>query len=301
MFIFLLAAIPSKRDVQAFIKVAQTEISQSYIEGDIQLVKSVCKECSKSIELFLSKVEGMVYSGSEILSITTEKSLFVKNRFQDHNSQLVLLLSNLTESLDKLPNQIVKIVNDTSITSFDSSFTSVADYSSKYQISDTSTTKGESKVTTLKSILSDVVSRCQKRINILLSEQLLLPTVDSLTLYVRSHLLGGLKEGSIKTGKQTESVSKDPSKTMQSLIHLLPNLCRCYLQNLATHPIVSSAMNEFIARIECLFVSISALSNPMNKQSIASILADSAALEQYLASIKNETKPSDCPIHREFK
>jgi len=292
------------------VKVAQTEISQCFVEGDIQLVKSVCKECFKSIELFLSKVEGMVYSGPEVLNISTEKSVFVKNQFQDHNSQLVLLLVNLTETLDKLPNQIVRVVNESpSASAFDSSFaSSVSDtYSSKYQSLDNNSHKSESKVVALKSILNDVVSKCQKRINNLLSEQLLVPVIDSLTTYVRSHLLGGLKEGSLKTtgGKQqTEAITKDPSKTMQSLIKLLPGLLRCYLQSLANHPTVSSAIEEFVARMECLFVSISALANPMNKQSIASILADASALEQYLTSIKTDSQHQltmDCPIHKEFK
>lgn len=243
----------------------------------------------------------MVYSGAEILSINQEKSVFVKNQFQDHNSQLVLLLSNLTESLDKLPNQVLRTVNETPTTGFDSSFASVADYS-KYQTFEGGTCKGDIKISSLKLILGDIVSSCQKRINTLLSEQLLLPVVDSLTLYMRSHLLGGLKEGSLKAGKQAEVISKDPSKTMQSLVKVLPELCRFYLQSLAAHSSVSSAVEELIARAECIFVSISALTNPMTKQSITRILADSVALEQCLASIKVDIQHSiDCPILKEFK
>ena len=118
--LFLLsAAVPSKRDLQSLVKVFLQEISSAAIDGDVGLVRSVCKETTKSIRLLLSKVEGIISSHPDTRKIVpgTGTTPFVRNSYQDHNVQLIVLLANLRESLDNLAGQVLKLVQDTSSSS----------------------------------------------------------------------------------------------------------------------------------------------------------------------------------------
>ena len=76
------------------------------VEGDLSLLKLACKEMQKSIHLVVAKVEGMTMTGLDSKKMSAQTS-FAKTHQQEHNSQLVVFLYQLKESLEKLPAQVI--------------------------------------------------------------------------------------------------------------------------------------------------------------------------------------------------
>ena len=85
-------AVPSKRDLQALFKAIQSELVSASVEGDWTLLKTTCKEMQKSIHLVVTKVEGMTMTGLDSKKMSAQNS-FAKTHQQEHNCQLVILLS----------------------------------------------------------------------------------------------------------------------------------------------------------------------------------------------------------------
>ena len=110
----------------AWIKVITGEIASVYTESEDSLIVMVCKECIKSVDLFLSKVEDMIYNGNEIKQVNQnpQNGTFIKNSHQDHNTQLLILLTNLRNEIEKLPSHVLRIALETSTGEFESTFSS---------------------------------------------------------------------------------------------------------------------------------------------------------------------------------
>ena len=256
----------------------------------------VCKECIKSVDLFLSKVEDMIYNGNEIKQIVQNQNNFVKNSHQDHNTQLLILLTNLRDEIDKLPTYIMRTTQE-SIGDLDTSFDTSKSHGNEYSVVD-------SKKFDIKLFLIKFVKFLNNKVDKLMKEQLLLPLVDSLTIYIKQQLQHLLKEGgtavsNVATNKQQSNV--DASKTVQLFIKQLPDILRVYIFSLPTSTVTNSAFHELKMRILCIFLTLCSLIRPMNETCKLRITADMTILEQTLNSFSHSSSSSTNVIIEEFK
>jgi hypothetical protein len=101
----LAAAVPSKRDLLALTKAIQSEFSTAAAEGDASLVALLCKEFLKTVRLMLSKIEGMVAHSADTRTIFSANN-FARSQGQLHNANLLVLLVQFKEALQKIPSQV---------------------------------------------------------------------------------------------------------------------------------------------------------------------------------------------------
>eukprot|EP01041_Mallomonas_annulata_P014721 gene14721-31295_t len=107
-----MAAVPSKRDLQLLLGVVQTELLIVVVESENSLLKAVCREVLKAVQLLLTKAEGMIRTGVDAKKITATQN-FVRTSQQEHNGQLVMLLSQLHDALVKMPQLVIKSAQET--------------------------------------------------------------------------------------------------------------------------------------------------------------------------------------------
>jgi hypothetical protein len=139
-----IGAPPSKRDLQTLTKAITLELTSVALDGDSGLMKALCKECvSKSIALFLSKIESSISSHPETrriqpltgaqAAVVSQNSVpqttilgamgsggssgggvgtFSRNAYQEINVQLMMLLFHLREAVEKFPAQIGKAIQE---------------------------------------------------------------------------------------------------------------------------------------------------------------------------------------------
>lgn len=101
------SAVPSKRDLLSFVKVVQAELVDAASESDTGLIRFVCKEIAKAVQLLVSKIEGMVQTTAESSKIDSTKK-FARTFAQEHNHQLVVLVTQLRDAVEKLPLQVLQ-------------------------------------------------------------------------------------------------------------------------------------------------------------------------------------------------
>jgi hypothetical protein len=131
------AAIPSKRDLQTFIKAIQNEFITVIVESDEKIIYSICKEFLKVNKLMLSKIINMIYNNQDSRRINSSASTssnsaanstiptlqlnqnitFQRTQNQEHNLQLFILLLQLKESIEKIPTQIIKYLDENALLS----------------------------------------------------------------------------------------------------------------------------------------------------------------------------------------
>jgi hypothetical protein len=132
------AAVPSKRDVAELMKALSGELATAAADGGMTLLPVACHECVKAIHLILTKVKNMALDpgvdeslleltlvdgsgnrtttqGSSTRAVGSSSGSYRQHRFlrnaaQDHNLQLILLLSQLRESIGDLPASVVSSI-----------------------------------------------------------------------------------------------------------------------------------------------------------------------------------------------
>jgi hypothetical protein len=297
------AAVPSKRDLQALLKALVGEMSQAMLDGDTELglLHLVCRESMKSVHLMLSKIEGMASTGPESKKLNPGNG-FAKNGLQEHNAQLITLVHNFRDGLEKLPGTLVKMAQDSSAFSQSgmSSLSSAA--------SDLRPAEGESAILDrVKKEVETAVSKSTMMIDELLSRQLLAPIVEVISTYAQSCLLGMLKEGvsvsstisASESGTTSESI--DGSNAVIMLTQNLPDIFRIYLQSLPRSVAVQNAIQETLLRTLSMFTTVASLQRPINEVARLRIAKDMTALEASLLSIATIDNAQNCPVTREFK
>ena len=274
------AAIPSKRDMQALIKALQSELAMAAVEGDHAggLLRVVCKEAVKSVQLMVSKVESMVVNTVDAKKIVVQgmaptpgatASTAVLNASgrtspQEHNAQLVALLAQLREALLRMPAQVLAAA--------------------------AAGNKGldeDGVVTTHKqTVMSKVLWAALACIDEMTGRQLLAPLVDSITGYLKGVLMPLLKEGvasttttSANSSNDSSSVQVDCSRAVQQLTKQLPDLAKTYVLSLAKCPAVSAAASELGLRILHLYVTVASLVRPVNESLRLRTAKDMSAIE----------------------
>lgn len=307
------AAVPSKRDLQAFTKAIHSELLAATLEGERGLVNAVSKELLKSMRLILSKVETMIATGSESSKIApssnspNSQATFSRNSQQEHNAQLVVLLFNLRDGLEKLRPQVVKAVQDA---------TSGASHGSV-----DSSPQGDTQqpsYTWVGNDVDEIVALALTLVDEVLTRQLLFPLVDALTNYVRTLLLGLLKEGVTLSATSSQIPAKatklgsadaevdgstpatDCSRSVQVLVKQFPELVRAFLETLPRCAPVIAATEEFGLRILANFVSVVAMVRPVTEQMRLRTAKDMSTLEQLLFTT-SPISDENCPVVKEFK
>ena len=271
------AAIPSKRDMQALIKALQSELAMAAVEGDHAggLLRVVCKEAVKSVQLMVSKVESMVVNTLDAKKIVVQgmaptagapASTAVLNASgrtspQEHNAQLVALLAQLREALLRMPGQVL----------------AAAAAGNKGLDEDTVAT------THKQTVMSKVLRTALACIDEMTGRQLLAPLVDAITGYLKGVLMPLLKEGvaatTTTTANDSSSLQVDCSRAVQQLTKQLPDLSKTYLLSLAKCPAVSAAASELGLRILHLYVTVASLVRPVNESLRLRTAKDMSAIE----------------------
>jgi hypothetical protein len=263
------AAVPSKRDLQALLRAVQEEVTHAVLEGDPSLVRVVAKEALKAVRLLLTKVEGMVSTGLESTRIQQNKEGgYVKTNQQEHNTQLLLLLSQLTDFVDKLPAQIIMATKDSP--SFSLSRLLLGGAGSDGGGAAAGAAGGGEAVLReeMQAFLRESIRGAQE----LAGRQLLQPLVEALALHFRHLLLGLLKEG------VAAAPAAGKSKTLAALLDQFPRAVETYLQTSASSSSSSAAAagaqlpvpvatQELCARLVLTYTSVAALRRPVSEQS----------------------------------
>ena len=294
--------VPSKRDLQALFKAIQSELVSASVEGDLTLLKTTCKEMQKAIHLVVTKVEGMTMTGLDSKKMSAQNS-FAKTHQQEHNCQLVALLYQLKESLEKLPTSVVKEAMDTPGSSLAAAVSAAA------AANVDSIHPDQSPHEIMYEDLSESIKGAVSYVEDLAVKQLLYPLVDSMTAHVRSVLIGLLKEGI--TSNPMVAVSDDDvecSLAAQSIVQQVPEMMKSHLFSLPKSNAVAAATEEFCLRILASYISVAALVRPVSEMSRMRTAKDMAAIEAvvlpycYLSTTSSKASTEiSCPVNREFK
>lgn len=322
------AAIPSKRDLLALIKAIHSELVTALSEGEIGLVLAVCKEFLKTIKLMLSKIEGMVINNSETRKITSQNN-FARTHQQEHNGQLVVLLLQLQESLEKIPQNVVNksIELSSNTASSSSSNNALTDSATKtpakFNPNASAVAASPSGSTGMNLVLNKqherALAQMQRAVAVAVSHvrdlaqrQILDSVVALLSGYIKSVLLTVHKEGLISsTSGNTEHKTTDDghpdlncSQAVNTLLRQMPAMMRAHLLCLPQYfKPVALAIEEVCLRTMNAYISVVALQRPVNEQTRLRVTKEISAIEVMISSgigcqISHK---QDCPVLQEFK
>lgn len=314
-YVLLSAAVPSKRDLQALTRAIQSEFIIAVTESEAGLVLIICKEFLKIVRLMLTKIEGMVINSPETRKISVTNN-FLRTQQQEHNGQLVALLIQFRDALERIPSQVMKYAIDNSSINYETTLRNGhnksgitnnnynnchSNYSDKTATSFATITKAMNESVLV--AINEIEELCQK--------QVLSGIIDVLANYITSQLLSIHKEGvvtvlapkNISTGStDMEESSIECSTALQSVTKQLPTIIRVHLQSLPKCELVEKAIEEICLRTINSYVSISALLRPVNEQTRLRTAKDLSALEMLLSGISTRLfSVSDCPIVQEFR
>jgi hypothetical protein len=221
--------------------------------------------------------------------------LYSKNQYQEHNSQLIILLSTLVEGLNKLPVMITK-----SLQEFDQFEYYMTDNNNS-NITINNNNKNSIKMSKndlkiqyihiLLSVLEPGINNYKYKIDCLLSQQLLLPLINCISEHIKISMLLGINTDTSNNSSNSSNNSNNIIKQQKQLtktsssnnikakmnnnnddnnlnitysIYILtkyqiPELFRVYLQSLPNIQTVIHAQQELIMRIQYMYISYSSL------------------------------------------
>jgi len=99
------AAIPSKHDLQALLRVMQTEVVSALAEGGPLLLPHVLQGMVKAVYLFCAKIEAMVNTGEGARKLYPLRGWMLGSE-KEHNLQLLQLVALLHHGLQRLPQEL---------------------------------------------------------------------------------------------------------------------------------------------------------------------------------------------------
>lgn len=287
------SAVPSKRDLLSFVKAAQMELVDAASESDTGLIRFVCREIAKAVQLLVSKIEGMVQTTAESTKMDSAKK-FTRTSSQDHNHQLMVLVTQLRDAVEKLPMQVVKLLDESAVSADD-----------------------EIRLNAIQSAVASFNVVSIERIDSLAGRVLMVPLVDSVSRYFKDALLGLYKEGGIIALTTASNASptgdintSDCSKTVQLVLKQFPDALEVHLMSLPKHPAVTWALEESCHRLLAVFVTVVVLLRPVTELSRLRAAADMTALELMISGLQNQSPARGIghkaeatidPVRAEFK
>jgi len=306
------AAVPSRRDLQALIKAIELEFTTALVDGDNGLVILICKEFKKTVKLMLSKIEGMIINSNETKVISSQNN-FARTHAQQHNYQLYVLLSQLIDSLENIPNILLdqsnaiennKSTNSSSSSSMDARGTAVV----------FSKVLKRENLEAFKQIKRSVTTT-RKWIDALGQKQILNSIISAISHYSTSILINIHKEGVIAskgpmkgstinmqtTAKDVNETTVECSQAVQLLIKNLPIIIKTHLSSLPSSKGVDVALEEACLRVMHSYITIAALIRPVTESSRLRTAKDLSAIEMMVEGIVKLTDPHHCCVVQEFK
>lgn len=302
------SAVPSKRDLQTFIKAITNEFITIIVESDDRIIYSICHEFLKVNKLMLSKIQDLVIHNQESRKVGTINSTggmsnistsgatvpsFQRNNAQEQNLQLFVLLLQLKESLEKIPTQIMKYLDENALLTVP-------------QMKGSSEEKNKSSSKEHFLTHSTIMKEIQKTMTIavfqiyeLTVREILSPIIETISDYVLTTLLPLQKESILYLNKSTPSsavaVNLDCSLAVQNLLRQLPSLLKTYLFILPknyTTILIEYAMEEIAMRVIQSYLSIACLSRPFSEITKMKIAKDLSSLEECLSTFCAFNSPS---------
>lgn len=197
------AAVPSKRDLLALTKAIQAEFSNAAAEGDASLVALLCKEFLKTVRLMLSKIEGMVVHSADTRTIFSANN-FARSQGQLHNANLLVLLVQFKEALQKIPSQVMAAGSDSAASLLDRESRTSSDTGAAAAAAAGASAAGiralEGAVATTARLIEDLAAR-----------QIMDPVVALLSSYVTSIAVAVQKEGVISAPAPSPAPAQSPA------------------------------------------------------------------------------------------
>lgn len=284
------AAIPSKRDLQTLIKAIQVELVHVVVESDIGLIRYVSREALKTLQLISSKVEDMILNTHDTKKIQVQSSnnqvSFTKNHAQDHNAQLIALLSQLKEAILKLPDQVIAAVGQ------EINQQTLASVENVSQINHNVISKE----------ISGIFQSAVASIDDLAARQLYAPLLDNICSYVESVILTLVASPTVSLSSSTDPAAPmECSKPVQILQKQIPDLLQTFLFSLPKSSIRSLVLEEFALRFMYMYLSITVLTRPVNEASRLRTSQDLSTIEDLIVNIATISDNSSCCITQEFK
>lgn len=272
------AAVPSKRDIQALTNAIQAEFSTGLIEGDSGLVLLICREFSKTVRLMLTKIEGMVMHTADTRTLSNAAGGFARSHAQQHNANLLHLLVQFKEALQKIPGKVRAAGVDASTSLLASSSSSAQPSSASSgnlpaQAISSNNSNNSASATANASVreMERAVEASVKWIEELAGRHIMDPIVNLLSSYITSVVVGMHKEGVVGgvgaspnpnpsaskiatpstaayTGKvpvnSQNEATLECSGAVQALAKNLPVLLKAHLLNLPKCEAVTRAAEE---------------------------------------------------------
>lgn len=291
------SAVPSKRDLLSFVKAVQVELVDAANESDTGLIRFVCKEISKAVHLLITKIEGMVQASPDSSKMDSGRK-FARTSAQDHNYQLMVLITQLRDAVEKLPSQVVKLLDENAVSA-----------------------EEDARLNAIRSAVSSYNAVSIERIDSLAGRVLMAPLVDSIVEYFKGVFLGLYKEGSTIThtsssaglSSSSDMNNSDCSKAVQLVLKQFPEAVAVHLTSLPKHPSVVWAVEEAGRRLLVLYVTVIVLLRPVTEMSRLRAAADMTALELMISGLQSQTTTrmtshstkgenvAPDPVHAEFK
>lgn len=229
----------------------------------------------------VSKVEGMVQHKPDSIRIVAPVGStpghsgvgggVSRTSLQEHNAQLLGLLAQLRDALERTPSYVLtKVSND----STDSGLGGDKDKDKeKDKDKDRETDKEKEKEkedeeeNTSLSLLTKAMNNAIVFIDSVITRQLLAPLLSAITSHLKTILLPLVKEGVSSTPARTPSyvqhgegpIGVDCSRPVQALLTILPDIMKIHILSLHSCPPVTRAIEELGLRILHLYVTVAAL------------------------------------------
>lgn len=299
------AAVPSKRDLQALTKALQTELATAAAESEVGLLRAVSREALKAVQLMVTKIEGMIVNNSDALRqalVLNVQGQFPKNTSQDHNSQLMVLLGNLKEALEKMPQTVLKAAQESPGSALSSAALLIGGAEDLLQ----SELPGPSSEAATEAVLSELKALAASATVIveeLAARELISPLVEVLASHAKSLLFSLPKEGVAQapsSGNKNGEV--ECSRAAQAVVKQLPELTKTHLGSLPKSALVTAATEELCIRVMHAYISTAALVRPVTEASRMRAAKDMAALEVMVGAIAPGVNVREtCPVVQEYK
>lgn len=177
----------------------QMEFTTGLVEGDSGLVQLICREFLKTVRLMLTKIEGMVMHTADTRTLSTAAGGFARSHAQQHNANLLQLLVQFKELLQKIPGKVraAGIEASTSLLAPSATTSSGGNASSSVGTnSSNAATLAAASVREMEKAVEDAVCWIEE----VADKHIMQPVVTLLSGYVTSVVVGMHKEGIVGGG-----------------------------------------------------------------------------------------------------
>lgn len=221
----------------------------------------------------VNKVEGMILRSPDAHKIVVTVpgtpipvGTVTRTNPQEHNAQLLSLLVQLRDALEKSPTQIL-------LKNADSAESSLGNQEEDEEV--------------LLNVLVKALSGAIDCIDLVISKQLLAPLVAGIVTHLKGVLLPLLKESFSTAPTRTHVHDESPYgvdsfSPVQALLKVLPEIMKVHMLSLTSCPPVTCAVEELGLRILHLYVTVAALIRSVIYSLYRTEYSHLATTEQYV-------------------